>query len=891
MLVLIVAVIVLWVQVSDQARRLRALEEQLQALQVRETARLHTSAPALPPIAIDQPAAATTMAAASGSNLAGSNLDSVHEVDNRSPQSGKVGQGVNFLAPYWAGRAKAAPHLSRMPTAPANIGGGQPFAVLGGLLTLLGLGAVLSQLVRAGFFTPQMQLAAAFALAALLYALGGRARSAVGAVLRGLGYGIAALAFGAMYQTGTLPLLAVLGLTGVLSLLVGWHAWQRREPLTLLVALSGATLATWLLADDLARQLGTLGMAQAALLAVFGAALWSIWRGQDLASGKGDNQTAFARWPLNLLPLLLPLGTVGLYISAVAHELSGEGWLWLLMGAAGLLGLTATAPAPAEMTSNSDQANTENNSTAALHAAATLALALATAAALLWPVGGRPLLPSALGLGLVTLAALVWRLRRFAAAGQTQQPNKQPDLLRDALTLAALSLGAGMTERWVGMQLNSSAAESLGTGLRLLPYALLAALYGRWTDSQLWQRGGAALGAWMLLGTALDLALSLSTTSLNTITLNDQLALGLGAGAAVGSALRLTAARSSGVLLATAAFALVVTCSEDVRQGFLPLLGAAALAFWGGLRWGGRLLWLGGWALALGLLAACGRLLNFAETPPLTDTALNWLQLGMAAAGLVTLSVAPTLQPAWAELGREMRLDNRRWGAGLEALAVAFWLLGSAFFLETWLHESAAAMLLTGALAAGLALLLPRLPLRSAPWLPQVLLAASVLSALTAPQWLAPEPERLGLGSGWLVWVLATATVFWFFGAVPKGMSRRVALLPDWGLLLVGAGLAQSAGGLLSLTLGLPLGSLYAGLMATGLLLLTGLVGLWWAYRSEQRSVWWLGLALFGLGAIKLVLIDLDGLGLSARGLGLTLVGLLLLGIGQLAPEEKKAED
>ena len=857
-LALVIAVLVLWSRVSDQAQRLRALEEQLEAMQMTEAARRLTQATAtaptlLPPPdegAADQPAPAPAPLPLRSGGTPFSELD------------------INFLTPDRAGRGQPTSSPAPPQTAPRSAWGGQPFAVLGGLLTLLGLGAVLSQLVRAGVFTPEVQLAAAFALAAALYALAERARPVVGAVLRGLGYGIAALAFGAMFQAGALPVLAVLGLTGLLSLLVGWHAWQRREPLTLLVALGGATLATWLLADDLAEQLGTLGTAQLALSVVFAAALWSLWRSRQL------RLPTAARWPLELLPWLLPLGTLGLWISAVAHNLSGESLLWLLMGGLGVLGLTVTAQAPG---SPAEQSGKKAH---ALHAAAIVSLALTAAAALLFPVGERPLLPSALGLWLVTLAALGWRVRQFSQLWT----GRQPDVVRDALVLAALALAASLTERWLTAGLDMPGQESWAVW-RLLPYALLAAVYGHWSGSRTWQRGGAGLGALLLLEGGANLErLGPQVTE----SMTEKAAALLGTLAALGAALRLSSAGSAALLLAAAAF-LPLRLLQGDPAPLLPLLGTLALAVWAGTRWQGRLLWFAAWTLGPGLLMALLHLLTAAAFPMFSavgEAAWAWLYLSVAAGGLLALSLAPNLRAAWTTLGAALRLDLNRAVRWLEVGAVSGWLLGTALFLHTWLGREETALLLTGVLAALLVPLLTRLPLRSERLLPRLLLSASLLAALcAAPLITLNERESLSLGSGWLAWVAACGALVW---ASRAPQPQPLLALPGWGLLLLGSALAQGFGGLLTLSLGLAPDRLAAHLIATGLLILAGLAGLLWAYRSEQRQAWWVGLTLFGLGAGKLVLLDLDGLGVSARGLGLTLIGLLLLWIGQLTPAEEE---
>ncbi|MDL2343488.1 DUF2339 domain-containing protein, partial [Deinococcus sp. MIMF12] len=73
-------------------------------------------------------------------------------------------------------------------------------------------------------------------------------------------------------------------------------------------------------------------------------------------------------------------------------------------------------------------------------------------------------------------------------------------------------------------------------------------------------------------------------------------------------------------------------------------------------------------------------------------------------------------------------------------------------------------------------------------------------------------------------------------------------------------------------------------LTSTAALLASAVALLVQARRRRRPWRWWLALAAFGVGALKLVFLDLDDLGGLLRGAATALIGLLLLGIGQLAP-------
>ncbi|WP_261663331.1 hypothetical protein [Deinococcus sp. Marseille-Q6407] len=367
--------------------------------------------------------------------------------------------------------------------------------------------------------------------------------------------------------------------------------------------------------------------------------------------------------------------------------------------------------------------------------------------------------------------------------------------------------------------------------------------------------------------------------------LEGRTALALGALAALGTGLSLLP-RPGAVLLVPAALALLAASPDPLR--LLLLLGATLLAVWAGPRWEGRGLWWALWVAGAGLVLELSHLTGALIAGAGAGSPLPWAILTEASVAGLFLVLSPQLRPAWTALAGTLRRPLDRLAQGLEGAAVWGWLLGTLLTLQDRLGQWPTALLLTGMLAAVLPLGLVRLPLRSARLL-HWLLGAGLLTALAAPALLgdlfvADSAHPIPLLSGWLAWSAATAALWWATAGRRPATTPPLLPLPAWGRLLLGGLLAQSLGGLLALTLGLPLTGLAAGLLSTALLLATGLLGLTWAYRAGLRPVWWLGLGFFGLGVAKLVLADLDGLGLSARGLGLTLVGLLL-GIGQLAPD------
>jgi len=239
---------------------------------------------------------------------------------------------------------------------------------------------------------------------------------------------------------------------------------------------------------------------------------------------------------------------------------------------------------------------------------------------------------------------------------------------------------------------------------------------------------------------------------------------------------------------------------------------------------------------------------------------------------------------------------SRRLPAGLELLGIAAAVLG----LFVWTLDEG----LNGEnfvplplLLAGLALILAWLPGESRWfWRSWPLLALSLLLSLLF-MLIGPDTLQTGLlmllgaGAGLgAVWLLLT----------PAGLARlkghaleRHRQDTAHARRIVGVPWVQDGAlpaltlGTLSLMASTPerlVGPFSSSFLATAVLLLGSVFLLVQARRQENQLRWWVGLAGFGLGALKLVFVDLEDLGGMARGAGTVLIGLLLLGIGQLAP-------
>ena len=124
-------------------------------------------------------------------------------------------------------------------------------SVFGGALVLGGLAFTL----RALGLPAWTLLLAVFAFGAVLYGTARLVPWPVSGALRGLGYGVTALGLGSLaqkfpHQWG--PAAVLLGLLA-LSAALTWDGLRRREPLLGVMALGGASLSVWMLADDLGR--------------------------------------------------------------------------------------------------------------------------------------------------------------------------------------------------------------------------------------------------------------------------------------------------------------------------------------------------------------------------------------------------------------------------------------------------------------------------------------------------------------------------------------------------------------------------------------------------------------------------------------------------------------
>ncbi|WP_293913969.1 hypothetical protein [Deinococcus sp.] len=749
------------------------------------------------------------------------------------------------------------------------------FAAIGALLTLGGLAAVLTQLARAGVFTPELQLLLAALLGTGLYALSPRATGAVRGALQGLGYGILALCMGALHQVGVLPASAVLGLVLILSVLVGVHARRQERLLGMAVALTGATVSTWLLADDLEFG-GLLLWAQSALFAVGLAAA---------AAASGNAALGSKEPPARLLVLALPAGIAGLLVVASEHNLRGAPLLWTALGLL-MAGMVVRLSGVDARLGGVDARQSGNDQSAApgvwssILPLGLLVTTLLCAGPLAWAAQNgsvRPADPLAgyalLGLcaGLLTLAA--WRIRGRGPSA--------PDPLREAL-VASATAAAGA---WLGAALGTGAGTQ-----RLIPLALALGLYGRWSASAPWRWGGALVAAALLVSSLGDLSPGQA----------------LLAASALGSALAI-GGRSGSLVAAVAALVLTLWGAEQGLNVWIFTL-ATLLAVVTAVLLQGRLKSERALPLLLAALVALGSLdavllgraspQSDVDVPVILASVLTSLVLGVV---LRLGSAAPLLSrllPA-----EFMGADDARERFGLRAQQVAegLALLGGVTALS-WLLDGQAQ---TAMLLSAVALSAPFLrgviawPLVSLP-----LLGLSLVASLSAP---VTDLAAANGGSGGvaLLSLLVASLALWLLGSLSG--RRRLPLVPAarrdaapldaWALTLLEPG-AACWGGLISV-----LASQFAarladlagtsGLLAPGALPTTlgllggGVVMLFQGRERRSVPVWWTGLGLFALASAKLVIADLDTLGTGGRGVALALVGLMLLGIAQLAPQAR----
>jgi Predicted membrane protein (DUF2339) len=766
--------------------------------------------------------------------------------------------------PPQAGRA--APAQPAAPPPAAARPGWSPtprflFAATGALLTLGGLAAVLTQLARAGVFTPELQLLLAALLGVGLYALAPRASGAVRGALQGLGYGILALCMGALHQVGVLPAGAVLGLVLILSGLVGLHARRQGQLLGIAVALTGATVSTWLLADDLEFS-GLLLWAQVALLAV-GAA----------AAGAALNSRAA---PARLLVLTLPIGVAGLLVVAADHGTQGAPLLWAalaLLMAGVVVRLSGSGPA------GSQPANDDKPIWPLLPVLplGLLVTTLLCAGPLAWAAqqgaarqGDLAASLSLLGLCAGLLALAAWRIRGRGL--------RTPDLIREAL-VASATAAAGA---WLG------AALQVGEGAqRLIPLALALALYGRWSGSAAWRWGSALVASLLLLSGLPELRAGHALLAVSA----------LGSALAIGG-------RSGSLVAACAALVLTVWGTAlPINLWIFTLAGLGAVL--AALFVLPRLRPVRALPLLIAAFASLGTLL--AELLSLAYPALN-VDISASLAAVLTsvvLGVALRLPGTAPLLGRlrpagllPAGLEKGGFELRVQQFAEGLALLCAVVALN-WLLITQAQ---TSILFAAVALLVPFLR-GVIPW-PLVSLPLMGLSLLVSLS--IGEAELIHGGpTTALLSLVAASLALWLTGShggrrrlpLPAQARRDGAPLEKWALSLgergaacwgavIAALAAQFAARLASLagTEGL----LGAGALPVTLSLLSGGIVMLVQGR-ERRSVpvWWTGLGLFALASAKLVVADLDTLGTGGRGAALALIGLTLLGIAQLAPQAR----
>lgn len=840
-------------QLREQAQaEAQALRAQVASLQAR-LQRLENE-PAAAPVVAPTPTPEAAPPAAVSLHKGNVPLNKSELFGRSAAQAGTLSRAVAPLA-----EVLPSPPVSLSPSSvprPA-LPPGTLFALGGAALVLVGMAFVLSQLARAGLLTPQMQWGLAMLLALALYALAGRARPVVAEALRGLGYGIAALCLGALSMRGVLAPAPVLGLVLLLSLLVGLHARARGGLLLVGVAVVGATLSAWLLADNLG-----LVSAQVALLAVLLSLLLCL-------HSLREQRLTFN--PLYLLPLL-PLGLLGLLVTAAAHGglAASSGPLWVLYGLL-LAGGASWLSRP-----NASQ-TVRTKATTALTQLLTALLLTGTLTALVWlPLSGSqaPEWPQVLfspralwlpGLALAYLALTAERIGKRLVG--------QP-LPADPMREALLSSGLSALVAWLALDI--PAGQSLS--LRLLPLLLMLALYGQWTAQRGWRVVGAVGAALLLLNAAPSLATGLLLLS------------------ALGVALRLDG--RAGLVLAVSVavplLRLLVQSFPFTGDGGLLLLSLLVGAVGALLALSGRLLPkvntapLQALAVTLALLwlpdlLMCLASVRFSSENTMPAWALLAFSLSAALlpAALHTIQLSPLLRAARVKWSPAAMQRAAEWGGllawllGLQIIDLPLWassvlLLGAALLLsvlrlaQRWPAPVAVLLLALLWLTAGPVLTLAQPAQGLLAWLCAVTVLGALFSQRGRAQWPAAVRQAGAALDTWSAAHQAWVPALWGVLVAALGMAAFVLLAALSGL---GGVLRPHA---LSATLGL-------GLPA--------LVMLWLARRDNLPPLWTVGLGAFGLAACKLILLDLDELGLTARGLGLTAVGLLLLAIGQLAPK------
>ncbi len=789
------------VRLSALGREVRGLRDRLEALEAQAGARVGVWAPAPDAAADPEPVAPSAAAPPSG-----------------WPEDQRSG---------------ASPRPARAPIPSRTV-----FAVLGAVVTLVGAAWFLAALARSGVLTREVLLGLAAALAVILYAAAGRAAPVIGEAMRGLGYGLLALCLGALVGAGVASAGTVLAAILALSLAVGLHGAARGRLLGTATALSGASLSTWLLADNL----GEPTFPGLALLGVAGATVLAERRLRPAGSG--------------VLAPLPAVGLLGLVVTTQLHGQPGHPLLWggLLLGAlsaalaVGLRGeaTSAAASIPAWLPARTT-----------LGAAGVLLAGLAGTAPLLAALEGGPgaarpgVVATLLGVGAVC-AALALGLHRRGPPGIAA--------LRDAV----LGVGVGTLGGALAFGLDGWRAST-----RLLGLASGVAVLGAWLRSPVWRGVGAA-------GLALVLADHLlrpwpSSTVVAGLALGGSLVLGGRTGRGVAGVAGVTLLRA-----VSARTGLIGDLGPEARflvaAGAVAVLSAVTLALHraGRERVAGTLVWS----------AVAGALF-------LIPLGLAHAENGAEVAAFSLLSGGLL----YAVAGVHRPLFSARVRRGLEGVAVATAALG----LPVWGEVDGVPERVAPGLAV-LAVVLAALPGETRPfwraW-PVVGLAVLVSAAVMLD---GPDSSSAGLwrllgaaATGAGLALLGTPAGWGWLRREPDprgdrdGARRRLAvpavrdgLLPGLALLLLAL-----AGRTAEFLLG---GAGPVTLTSTAVLLASAVALLVQARRLRRPVRWWLALAAFGVGALKLVFLDLDDLGGLLRGAATAVIGLLLLGIGQLAP-------
>ncbi|MCP2014089.1 hypothetical protein L1280_001226 [Deinococcus sp. HSC-46F16] len=721
------------------------------------------------------------------------------------------------------------------------------FAVLGAGVTLVGAAWFLAALARSGVLTREVLLGLAAALAVALYAAAGRAAPVIGEAMRGLGYGLLALCLGALVGAGVASAGTVLAAILALSLAVAVHGAARGRLLGTATALAGAGVATWLLADNL----GEPTFAGLAGLGIAGATALAERRLRPAGSG--------------VLALLPAVGLLGLVVTTQLHGQAGHPLLWggLLLGAvcAALAVALRTEEVRAEEEGPASSVPTWLPARVTLGAAGVLLAGLAGAAPLLSALNGGagaarpPVVAALLGLGAICGGLALGLHRRGPGAAA----------LRDAV----LGVGVGTLGGALAFGL-----DGWRTSTRLLGLASGVALLGAGLRSPVWRGVGAtglglvladhlvnpwpsspvvaalALGGGLVLGGRAGAVVA----GLASVTLMHGLSVPGGLLGNLGAGTRFLAAAGTVALLSAGTLAL--HHSARSRSGWGRLAGTLV---WGAVAGGSVLILLGAASagsgavfaghslLAGGLLYALARL-HRPLLPVRVRQGLEGVAVGAAALGLLT--------------GPELDGAGERAAPLLALLAVGVAALPGETrrFWRAWPVLGVALLASAGAMLEGPA------ATRVEGW--RLLGAAGTGAALAL----------LGTPGGWR-WLVR--------GPDPRGDRARVGRLlspppvRDVVLPALTLGLLALAGRTAEYLLG-GQGSLT---LASTAALLAGAVALLVQARGLRRPLrWWVGLAAFGVGALKLVLLDVSDLGGLLRGAATVVIGLLLLGIGQLAP-------